>query len=235
MEWAAYPFVGAAGARGCTDYYCFVNAQRHDLGTHRITIPVTGFLGPMDSMHGDTTLYNGTGWSRCWNQSYDGPNTEAERLKMAKTCWEHYDPPTFLNFITAQSGPGGTLQVDNEDQIEDDEDPTSCGDQIDINGNRFVDPAQRPASYNAYFARMVSQVAAANAPLGAAKHKVLVYTNNYASTGVNDSVLFADSVVLDRHGQQQAYINCTAPGGPVRTQVRKTPSWPRSWANFSFL
>jgi hypothetical protein len=91
-----------------------------------------------------------------------------------------------------------------------------------INGNRFVDPAQRPADYDLYFAHMVDQTAKANAllPAGAPKHKVLVYTDNYASTGVNDTQTFADSWVLDKDGFQQAYINCSKPGGPLRTQMR---------------
>ena len=52
MEWAIYPFVGkppstaaSNGSTGCTDYFCFVNAQRHDLRSATITINQTGFLG----------------------------------------------------------------------------------------------------------------------------------------------------------------------------------------------
>ena len=43
LEWAIYPFVGnsASPTGNCTDYYCFVNAQRHDLQTHTITINQT--------------------------------------------------------------------------------------------------------------------------------------------------------------------------------------------------
>ena len=94
--------------------------------------------------------------------------------------------------------------------------------QVTVNGNRFVDPAQRPADWVDYFQTMVNQTRKANAllPSGAPKHKVLVYTDNYASTGVNDSALFADSIVYNRFGEQQAYINCTKPGGPPKTQLR---------------
>ena len=47
---------------------------------------------------------------------------------------------------------------------------------------------------------------------------MFVDTDNFLSTGVNDTTLFHDSRVLDRHLQQQVYQNCTKPGGPVRTQ-----------------
>ncbi len=35
------------------------------------------------------------------------------------------------------------------------------------------------------------------------------YTDNFASTGDNDSALFADSLVQSKDGTQQAYRNCT--------------------------
>jgi hypothetical protein len=107
QEWAIYPLTNA------TDYYAFVNAQRSDSGVNRIRIPQTGFLGPGDSEHADTTLYNNTGWSTCWNQS--APWNAQTKLKNAKTCWEHYSPELFLSYIQTQGGPGGTLQIDNED------------------------------------------------------------------------------------------------------------------------
>ena len=108
-------------------------------------------------------------------------------------------------------------------RIGDNQNPNSCGRQIVIVGNRFVDSAQRPADYDRYFANVVNQTAKANSllPAGAMKHKTLVYTNNYASTGVNDSQKFADSWVLNKDGVQQAYTNCTKPGGPVRKQPDK--------------
>ena len=153
LSWAIYPLTG--GGSNATDYFSFVNAQRHDLRTDTITIPQTGFLGPMSSSHGDTTLYNNTGWSSCWNQS--APWSKSQRSINAKTCWEHWDAKTFLSYIQTQAGPGGTLQVvskqqtcmltsccgflfdslntlvisqDNEDMIGDDEDPQSCGSQV---------------------------------------------------------------------------------------------------------
>jgi hypothetical protein len=108
--------------------HCAETAAGHDLRTDTITIPQTGTLGPMSSTHGDTTLYNNTGWSRCWNQS--ALWTQQQRLLNAKTCWEHFDPQLFLSFIETQGGPGGTLQVDNEDMIGDDQDPSGCGSQV---------------------------------------------------------------------------------------------------------
>ena len=44
LEWAIYPFVdnSVRSIGNCTDYYCFVNAQRHDLESHTITINQTG-------------------------------------------------------------------------------------------------------------------------------------------------------------------------------------------------
>ena len=96
-----------------------------------------------------------------------------------------------------------------------------CG-QLDINGNRFVDPKQRPQDYDDYNDILVNLTAAANdlLPAGAPKHAVLRYTDNYASTGDNDSTLFADSWVTSHDGIQQVYSNCTKPGGPIRVQMK---------------
>ena len=82
--------------------------------------------------------------------------------------------------------------------------PGGCG-QLGIDGNRFVDPSQRPHNFDEYFAKLVNQTRLANAllPRGAPKHKVILYTDNYASTGANDSALFADSLVQSRDGTQQ--------------------------------
>ena len=65
QEWAIYPFFSAGrGAgkasqpqEGCTDFYCFVNAQRHDMGSSRLPMQRTGFLGPDDSRSCDLTTY----------------------------------------------------------------------------------------------------------------------------------------------------------------------------------
>lgn len=47
-----------------------------------------------------------------------------------------------------------------------------------------------------------------------------MYTDDFISTGVNDSRLFADSIIHRADGVQQVYVNCTKlPGGPVRTQM----------------
>lgn len=56
LEWAIYPFVDdtAATTDGCTDYYCFVNAQRHDLQSHSITINQTGVFA---QLHSSFTLF----------------------------------------------------------------------------------------------------------------------------------------------------------------------------------
>jgi hypothetical protein len=57
LEWAIYPFVdnSASSTGNCTDYYCFVNAQRHDLQTHTITINQTVRL--------HTTLLSPLSWA----------------------------------------------------------------------------------------------------------------------------------------------------------------------------
>ena len=111
------------------------------------------------------------------------------------------------------------IRIDNEDFIGDK--VGGCG-QLDINGNRFVDPKQRPQDYDDYNDILVNLTAAANdlLPAGAPKHAVLRYTDNYASTGDNDSTLFADSWVTSHDGIQQVYSNCTKPGGPIRVQMK---------------
>ena len=117
-------------------------------------------------------------WSRyssCINQSFPGsPNDKAEKAKMAQTCWEHWDAATMLEFLQKQSGPGGAVHISNGDMLGDKK--GGCG-ELTIDGNRFVDPAQRPEDFDEYFAAVVNQTRLANAllPSGAPKHKVIWY------------------------------------------------------------
>ena len=195
---------------------CFVNAQRHDSGADTIPMSRTGFLGPPDSIHGDTNPYNASGYTTCFDPK--AKPSKAQKAKMAKTCWEHWSPETFLWYIQKQAGPGGFVHIDNEDMIGD----GPCG-QIDIDGNRFVDSMQRPKDFDLYYARLVNQTAAANAllPEGAMKHPLIMYTDDFISTGVNDSTVFADSIIHQKDGTQQTYQNCTVvdPPGPLRVQM----------------
>jgi hypothetical protein len=221
LEWAIYPFVDTEDdeeASSCTDYYCFVNAQRHDLQSHTITINQTGFLGPGSSAHGDLSPYNGTGYTQCFDDSNTSCAIPCQREIATKSCWEHWSPEEWLAYLQKQAGPGGNAHLDNEDMIGDA--PHGCG-QLDINGNRFVDPKQRPQDYDDYQWQVINLTKAANAllPPGAPTHQVLRYVDTYSSTGVNDSVLFPDSLVTARDGQQQVYENCTKPGGPQLTQM----------------
>lgn len=67
MEWAVYAFTAVAAVdsesqKGCTDHFCFVNAQRSDLASNTITMERTGFLGPESSLYGDMTVWDGTGY-----------------------------------------------------------------------------------------------------------------------------------------------------------------------------
>ena len=183
------------------------------MGTDTISMRRTGFLGPPDSHHQDTTVWNQTGYTQCLDPAV--PNTKAQKAKMAQTCWEHWSPAAFLAFVEKQAGPGGFVHLDNEDMLGD----GNCS-QLSIDGNRFVDPAQRPQAFDDYYARLVNLTAAANAllPTGAPRHPVIMYTDNFISTGANDSSLFADSVLRARDGSQAAYINCTQAGGPPRAQ-----------------
>ena len=159
-------------------------------------------------------VYEGSGYDLCYNKSLPNPNSEPKPRATAKTCWESWDAQTFLDFLHKQGGPGGMVHISNGDMLGDK--PGGCG-EITIDGNRFVDPEQRPADFDAYFGAVVNQTRAANAllPTGAPKHKVILYTDNLASTGVNDSSLFADSLVKLRDGTQGAYKNCTKPGDNV--------------------
>eukprot|EP01050_Picozoa_sp_SAG11_P028575 SAG11_NODE_7693_length_1109_cov_1.375248_1_plen_237_part_00 len=178
LEWAIYPFVAEeaavaqpeaaaadeaaadGGDGGCTDYYCFVNAQRHDLGSAGIRINQTGFLGPASTLHGDGEFYNQTGYSTCWNDSASSCGVLCQREAHANTCWEHWSAETWLAYMRAQGGPGGFVHINNEDMIGDK--PGGCG-QLDLNSNRFVDSKQRPADYDEYQWTLVNQTRLANA------------------------------------------------------------------------
>jgi hypothetical protein len=179
QEWAIYPFFEARGVdasgqgQAATDYFSFVNAQRHDMGSARLIMHRTGFLGPASSSRGDLSVYSDSGYDQCYNKTLLNPNAEPKPRATAKTCWESWDAPTFLDFIQKQSGPGGMIHISNGDMLYDK--PDGCG-QITIDGNRFVDPKQRPADFDMYFAQVVNQTRAANAllPAGAPQHKVVL-------------------------------------------------------------
>jgi hypothetical protein len=240
QEWAIYPFFSpgtdageaavdpeggvvkadAEQRKGCTDFYCFVNAQRHDLGSSRIPMQRTGFLGPGDSTLSDLSIYEGSGYDGCYDKSLPNPNAAPKPRATAKTCWESWNAQSFLDFIHKQGGPGGFVHISNEVHTGDRVWPvgrfdpnhrvTGCG-QVTLDGNRFADPSLQPATFKTYFANVVNQTRAANAllPAGAPRHKTIMYTDNFASTGVNDSDLFSDSLIKRKDGTQTAYKNCT--------------------------
>ena len=225
QEWAVYPFFTPDSDRsgGCTDYYCFVNAQRHDMGSTRIKMKRGGFLGPGDSRISDLTEYEGTGYDKCFDTSLPNPNLEPKPRATAKTCWESWDARTFLEFIRKQGGPGGFVHVSNEVHVLGDrvwpagrygpKPVPGCG-QVTLDGNAFANYSLQPPTFKEYVAKLVNQTRAANAllPSGSEPHKVIVYTDNFASTGVDDSLIFADSLIKLRNGEQAAYKNCTKPG-----------------------
>eukprot|EP01044_Picomonas_judraskeda_P033174 COSAG03_NODE_13164_length_514_cov_0.992771_1_plen_132_part_01 len=103
----------------------FVNAQRHDLQSHTITINQTGFLGPGSSTHGDLSPYNGTGYSQCWDDTNTSCDMDCQRKRAAVSCWEHWSPQEWLEYLRKQAGPGGNEVLDNEDFIGDK--PGGCG------------------------------------------------------------------------------------------------------------
>ena len=118
----------------------------------------------------------------------------------------------FLDFIQKQSGPGGFVHIGNGAHSGDRVWPAGrfgparvpgCG-QVTVDGNLFANASLQPAAFKTYFARLVNQTRAANAllPPGAPRHKVIMYADNFASTGVNDSRLFADSLIRQRSGAQ---------------------------------
>ena len=99
---------------GCTDFFCFVNAQRHDMGSSRITMQRTGFLGPGNSALSDLSIYEGSGYDGCYNKSLVNPNAAPKPRTTAKTCWENWDAQVFLDFIHKQGGPGAFVHISNE-------------------------------------------------------------------------------------------------------------------------
>ena len=120
QEWAVYPFFAPASPAAAavpvavaavTDFYAFVNAQRHDLGSDRIAMQRTGFLGPASSAHGDLSVYEGSGYDTCYNETLANPDAEPKPRATAKSCWESWDAQTFLDFIEKQSGPGGMVHI----------------------------------------------------------------------------------------------------------------------------
>jgi hypothetical protein len=144
------------------------------------------------------TVCNCAGFTSCFDPTV--PNTKAQKEKMAKTCWEHWSPETFLHFVEQQAGPGGFVHIDNEDMLPD----GNCS-RLTIDGNRFVNASQRPAAFDAYFRRLVNQTAAANAllPKGAPHHQVIMYTDDFFSTADGDVLRYADAIIHGVDGAQQ--------------------------------
>ena len=89
------------------------------MGSDRITMQRTGFLGPGSSARSDLSVYEGSGYDTCYNKSLFNPNTEPKPRATGKTCWETWDPQTFLDFIQKQGGPGGIVHISNGDMLYD--------------------------------------------------------------------------------------------------------------------
>jgi hyaluronoglucosaminidase len=209
QEWAIYPFLN------CTDYYCFVNAHRHDLEADKLTMQLTGVLGPPDSIVEDTTIWQRAGYTEC-NHSGWSQKTKEQQAAVLASCWEHWPAEKFLDWMQSQTGPGGFIHGSNGDFIGD----GVCG-QVDVDGTRFVNQTERPPLLTTYIQNLVRAAKNANAllPKGAPKHKVLYYFHSYLSTGLHDLGRFNDSVLRGEDGAQQYYSNCTLKGGPEKVQL----------------
>ena len=159
------------------------------------------------------TVWNGTGYLSCFDPKV--PYTPAQKLKMAKTCWENWPAEEFLQYIQRQGGRGGFVHATDSNMVGD----GPCG-QLGMDGDMFTDPSQRPAAFVAHLDHVINATRAANRllPTGAPHHPVTVYVDTYISTGANDSTLFADSAILREDGVHQVYTNCTKPGGKITTQ-----------------
>jgi hypothetical protein len=227
MELALYPFTE------CTDYYCFVNSQRHDLQSDTLLLPRAGILNPPDSTFGDTSVYNttclspnGTADNATGSGCYSGcvdpwaASTKEEKLAHAGTCWESWSPAQFGAFLETQSGPGGWCHVSVGDMIGD----GPCGMQ-QCSGPCVSNATVRPARFTNYTARLVQRTAEANAllPAGVPKHRVAMYSHSQIAPvwttawphdkGQNFTDYldqYGECKVLGREGEQLYYQNCTA-------------------------
>ena len=211
MEWAVYPLT----RDNCTDYFCFLNAERHDMHADTLTMERTGFLNLPDSVWQDTSVWSTSGYSEC-NLTGVSTATRLSNSSVLSSCWENWDAQKFEWFLRQQAGPGGFVDVGNGDFVGD----GVCG-QVDVDGTRFTNASDRPAAYTHYIQNVVNALKRANAvrPARSKPYASALYFHSYLSTGTQDTGRFQDSVVRGVDGSQQWYDNCTQAGGPVKLMM----------------
>ena len=86
MEWAIYP-----GNTSCTDYFCFVNRVREDIGVNNLTLVGTGGLGQLSPRLMHEPMLTNAGY---------GMGKEADEHAKA---WEDFGDEEFVRFLEHQS------------------------------------------------------------------------------------------------------------------------------------
>ena len=208
LEWAIYPF------SNCTDWFCFVNALRHDFGTEDIVIGnhtgvLSGLESGIDAGVDDMTQWarSGYGDPRC-NSSL--PAKSAERMAVCKN-WTDWSTPDLQAYMVRQGL--NVMPIANMMEWGGD---LPCGGHMEMNGAMFVNGENPPTSgcgsCYAWVEEKIHRVVrtAARSSTTAKPVKTSYYIHATISTGATDSVVYSDARVLDEHGSQVLYRPCQA-------------------------
>ena len=184
MEWALYP-----GGPACTDFLCFVNSLRHDLGTDAITIPSAGFL----TLRGRK------------NESPAGSTTPIGLPAAGyREDWDQWGPAEWGQFVKQQ---GPVISTDNEDWTP--KGGCHCGCSID--GDDFLDPPLGFAAYLAAIGRQMQEARTLNPQAAGLAYMGTLYTSHaYANQRQ-----YADAKVTDKDGKQVWFVNCSEGDGDL--------------------
>ena len=212
-EWAVYPF-----GQECTDWFCFVNTLRHGLETDTIVVGEhSGSLSILENnaafdidsgAHaGNQMVWNGTGysdprcgpwgpkdWPWCTNQSeFWGTNWTDWSAAQLQEFSKHHGTTVF-------SVPNGWVPGSEKCR--------AC--RMENNGADFVH--NTPPDFLEFIPRVFAAAKRASTP--GRTVGTTYYFHSFCSTGVGDSVTYADSRILDRDFKQLVYLSCnrSAPG-----------------------
>ena len=202
-EWAIYP------SSNCTDFFCLVNALRHDYGTDEIVLGK--HRGVLQAMEHATIYSDMSEWSR---SGYVNPacNNTVPPKDRAGVCtsWLNWSSDALLKYMGRQGV--NVMPIGNGvDQGGD----LPCGHHLEMNGAMFVNGENPPtsgcddcyANHEALIRKVVSTAARVSTPERPITSSYYIDTS--ISTGANDWETFADSRVLDVNGQQVLYRPCT--------------------------
>jgi hypothetical protein len=195
LEWAIYP-----QSRNCSNFFCFINALRHDFKTDTIAIgDAIGTCGPLGGtpswgidhgVHiGNMLIYNGTGYADPRCNTNGGPASW-----IFCPTWTNWSAETLTAYAEHQginvfpSGPNWRTRT-----------------RTAVYGSEFV-YGDLP-DLTEWLPQLFGAATRANdMPSQTRPIRTSFYFHAYLSTGINDSTTYSDSRVLDKESLQVVYV-----------------------------